>query len=271
MEEKNHSKEDKKKLEYLEQLVKREKINIHHYHGKWAKFAVVGDTHIGSIFDRRDLLSSFYHLCKEEGYTTVYHVGDVTEGEKMYAGQEYERYEHGADNIVKRVVNEYPKIGGMTTYFITGNHDLSYWKTMGYDIGKSIALQRKDMVYLGRELATVSLSINNRKIYIQLFHPKGGTAYAISYHPQKYIESLSGGQKPDIVLMGHYHKAEILPKHRNVLVIQAGTFCEQTSFMKGKYTPAHVGGWLMDIMPTTYHLSRYKMEFIPYYEKELER
>jgi len=83
-----------------------------------------------------------------------------------------------------------------------------------------------------------------------MLHPDGGSSYAISYKSQKIIESLEGGHKPNVLLIGHFHKSEYI-FYRNIHCIQAGTLEGQTKFMKGNHLSAHKGFWLLDIESNT--------------------
>jgi hypothetical protein len=82
-----------------------------------------------------------------------------------------------------------------------------------------------------------------------LIHPSGGSSYAISYRSQKIVEQIEGGTKPNMLLIGNYHKAEWMPSYRNVSVCQVGAFQAQTPFMLTKGLAAHVGGWIMQMTP----------------------
>jgi predicted phosphodiesterase len=231
--------------------------------GKWFGFGFLTDTHLGSKYERRDLLNVAYKVFKQEGIEVVFHAGDVVEGERMFRGQEYEIHVHGAMSQVQHVVKNYPKFEGIQTYFITGSHDLSFYKTTEIDVGELIAERRKDLTYLGQEEADVE--VNN--MIIRLVHPGSGTAYAISYKPQKYIESLSGGQKPNVLLVGHFHKAEFMPCYRNVFSIQGGCLQSQTGFMRRNNNASHLGFWICRFCGAKKDLAmRFNAEFFAFYE-----
>lgn len=226
------------------------------------RFAVMGDTQFGSKYAQLTHLHNFYERCKKEGITDVYHTGDITDGLKMRPGHEYELYEISADEMVKDVIANYPKIDGITTHFITGNHDASIYKHVGYDIGTAIAMQRPDMHYLGRDCAVVNLTPN---CSLELRHPWDGTAYAISYKIQKMIEAMESDSKPKILAVGHYHKVEYL-FYRNVHCFQTGCFQSQTPFTRGKGISVHMGGWLVTIeVDSEGTIKRLIPEIIPYY------
>jgi len=254
--------------EGVKKMLSVEDVTVHHYYGEHLRFGVLSDTHIGSLYFNRALLHMAYKTFKKEGITSVYHCGDICDGESMYRVQEYELYAHGADKQVKEVIEKYPKFDGIKTFFITGNHDLSFYKKSGIDIGEHIAMHRKDLIYLGQEEMDIALKRSGHP-KIRLSHPGKGTSYALSYHAQKYVESLSGGQKPDAVFIGHFHKAEHIPCLRNIQVIQAGAIQRQTPFMRNRNLAAHQGFWIIDMwLGKNDQPKRFRGEFFPYYEKK---
>lgn len=226
------------------------------------KIAIMGDTQIGSKYTQWTHLKNFYDICAEEGIKDIYHTGDVTDGLKMRPGHEYELYEVSADEMIDDVVANYPKRDGITTHFITGNHDASIYKQIGYDIGTAIANKRSDMKYLGRDCAVIYLTPNCK---LELRHPWDGTAYALSYKTQKIVESMESDSKPNILAVGHYHKAEYL-FYRNVHVLQSGCFQSQTPFTRGKGISVHLGGWILTIkVEADGTIKSIAPQFIPYY------
>lgn len=230
---------------------------------KIVRFGLMGDTQINSKYTQITHLHKFYDICKAEGINTVYHTGDIDEGEQMRPGHQYECYEQGADDHVKEIVRVYPKVDGMMTYFITGNHDASIIKRCGYDIGYPIANQREDMIYLGQSSAVINLTPN---CTLELRHPLDGTAYALSYKLQKMVEAMSGGEKPNILGVGHYHKGEYF-FYRNVHCFQTSSFQAQTPWMKGKGISAFIGGWIVEAhVNEDGTISRIKQEYIPFYK-----
>ena len=229
---------------------------------KLIKFGLMGDTQFGSKYAQITYLHNFYKLCTSEGLTDIYHTGDITDGLKMRPGHEYELYEISADEIRDDVVKNYPKFDGITTHFITGNHDASIYKHVGYDIGRAIADRRPDLDYLGRDCAIVNLT---PRCTLELRHPWDGTAYALSYKPQKMIEAMESDSKPNILAIGHYHKAEYL-FYRNVHCFQTGCFQSQTPFTRGKGISVHIGGWIVTVrVDEDGTIQGISPEFIPFY------
>lgn len=238
-----------------------------YHNSKWdgtrvIKFAIMGDTQMGSKYAQLTYLHEFYDICAEQGIKDVYHTGDLTEGLKMRVGHEYELYAVSADDMRDDVIKNYPMREGITTHFISGNHDASIYKQVGYDIGQAIANARPDMKYLGRDCAVINLT---PKCTLELRHPWDGTAYAISYKIQKMIEAMESDSKPNILAVGHYHKAEYL-FYRNVHTLQTGCFQGQTPFTRGRGISVHMGGWIVTIrVDENGYIQGFAPEFIPFY------
>lgn len=229
---------------------------------KLIKFAVISDIHIGSKYTQLTHLNNFYDRLVMEGIKTVYNAGDITEGLKMRPGQEYEVYTISADEMRDNVIKNYPKRDGITTHFITGNHDASIYKHIGYDIGAAIADKRSDMIYLGRDCATVNITPN---CTLELRHPWDGVNYATSYRLQKMIEAMESDSKPSIIAVGHYHK-QLYMFYRNVHGLLTGCFQGQTPFFRGKSIASQLGGWIVTIRVSDDGvILSFNPEFIPYY------
>lgn len=226
-------------------------------------FGLCGDNQDNSRYTQITHLHTFYDICKYEGVPFVYHTGDIDEGEKMRPGHQYECYAQGADAHTDNIVKNYPKRDGIETLFITGNHDHSMIKHCGFDIGNAIQEKRPDMKYLGKSFARVNITPN---CILELRHPIDQTAYAISYKTQKMIEAYFGGEKPNILAVGHYHKAEYI-FYRNVHCIQTGCFQAQTPWMAGKGISAMVGGWIVEItVDDDGNIKKFTSTFFPFYK-----
>ena len=226
-------------------------------------FGLMGDTQFNSKYTQITYLHKFYDICESRGITDVYHTGDIDEGEQMRVGHQYECYSQGADDHVKEIIKNYPRRDGITTHFITGNHDASIYKRCGVDLGKAISRERSDMNYLGRDCARVELAPH---CVLELRHPWDGTAYALSYKPQKTIEGMEADSKPNILAIGHYHKLEYL-FYRNIHCFQTGCFQMQTPFTRGKGISVHLGGWIISVeVDRNGYIQRIIPELIPFYK-----
>ena len=241
------------------------------YEGKYVRFGVVGDKHLGNMHARLDVLKLLYDLFAAEGITTVYDTGNWIDGEARF--NRGELLVHGLDQQVDYWIDNHPARDGITTYFVAGDdHEGWYQQRECLEIGKYAMLRardagREDLKYLGYAEALVELKAASGSRFMMVNHPGGGSAYAISYKGQKYVESLQGGEKPAVVLQGHYHKFNV-GYPREVWVVDTGTCCDQTLFMRKKQLQAHVGGCIVELMQAPDgRIVRFRSEFLPFYDR----
>lgn len=91
-------------------------------------------------------------------------------------------------------------------------------------------------------------------------------SYALSYKLQRALDAMSGGSKPNILLVGHYHKAFYM-LYRNVHALTAGCFQAQTPWMEGKQIAAMMGGWIITAhVNDAGQITRFAPEFVPFYD-----
>lgn len=216
---------------------------FHHHHevNKTFKIGIVADPHICSKYWQMTLLRQAYQHMKQLGVKNVYNAGDMTDG--FYKKRMHEAYLFGADDQAEEVIDKYPCEEGMTTFFILGNHDATHIQNGGANIGKNISGHRKDMIYLGQDFAKIWLT---DKVDMDIIHPGDGTAYALSYQLQKRINNMTGGEKPRILVTGHYHKYFTM-FYRNIYAISAPAFQAQSPWMRGKAIGSDIGYIVLDI------------------------
>jgi len=187
----------------------------------------------------------------------------MTAGRGVYTGQDRDLKLWGQDEQVKSVIKNYPKREGIKTYIIGGNHDLKLYQNAGApDPLVSIAKNREDIKYLGQIEANVKLT--NGAI-LRLTHPDGGGAYALSYLPQKYINAMEGGSKPDIIAFGHWHTSFYM-NYRNIHALNAGCFERQNTLLLRKGIMPVIGGWLVDVhISEQGNVNKFKPQFIKFF------
>jgi hypothetical protein len=241
------------------------------YEGKWVRFGVCGDKHMGNMQCRLDVLKLLYDLYESEGIRTVYDTGNWIDGEARF--NKGELLVHGMDAQIDYWIDNHPQRDGITTHFVAGDdHEGWYQQRECIDIGRHAMLRakdagRKDLNYLGYAEALIELKASKGSRMMMVNHPGGGAAYAISYKGQKYVESLQGGEKPAIVLQGHYHKFNV-GYPREVWVVDTGTCCDQTLFMRKRHLNAHVGGQIVELMQAPDgRVVRFRVEFLPFYDR----
>lgn len=231
--------------------------------GKKLTIGIFGDTHIGSKFYDPELMKRAAETFNSRKVDFVIHVGDITEGhyESKRQGSVFELTEIGGDAQVDRAVKELSQIK-RPIYGITGNHEHNtFYKLCGFDVGKQIAERLDNFKYLGNMRGIINLPHGKK---IEVLHPGGGSSYALSYKPQKIVESLEGGSKPDLLLIGHFHKA-LYMYYRNVHTMMTGTLQSQTSFMRENGLQAHKGYYVVSLEVGKNGISKITPEFFPGY------
>jgi len=235
------------------------------YDGKHVKFTVASDLHLGHNRYRADILDHAIRNSNRQGSEFWMMPGDILEGMSGREGHIYELDHIGATNQLNFAIKELGKIK-QPIYAITATNSHDGWysskNNMGFEVGPELERRIKNFNFLGYDEADLDLS---NGIKVRMSHPGDGTAYAISYKAQKYLNALPGGNKPDILLQGHYHKAMYM-FYRNVHHFDAGCLCDQTIFMKKKQTPAMTGYWIIDAWANDKGVDKIKSEFVPFWE-----
>jgi hypothetical protein len=205
------------------------------------------DWHVGSKYCRQDVITKLYEWYKAEGVSKVYLAGNWIDGEAQF--NQFDLDTHGMTAQVQKFIQVCPQIPGIDTEVLSGDdHEGFYVQREGVNIGQLLELEahqagRQDITDIGYMERDIELAPGQA---MRIIHAGGGSAYAISYKAQKYAESLQGGEKPRIVVMGHYHKYDFCYP-REIYVLQPGCCQDQTPFMRKRQIQAHVGGCIMDI------------------------
>jgi len=224
------------------------------------KIGIISDTHLASKKERLVELGEMYHIFQREGVTTVFNCGDITDGYGVYRGQEFEVKLAGQDEQIDYCVAQYPKIDGIETYFITGNHDLRMYEKGGVDVGKPISEQRPDLHYLGQVKAKIKMVDDT---VMELLHPNGGSAYALSYKAQRHINNLTPNNIPDILAWGHYHTSFFM-NYRDINFLQVPCFKDQSLWEARKGLNPTIGGWLVEGVINDGRITKFKPELFTF-------
>jgi len=240
---------------------------IHQYTcGNHIKFGYVTDVHLCSRFQQLTYLHALYDIFEGDKINLVMNSGDLGDGEDVYFGHKNEIFIHGVDAQVEYIAEKYPKRNKIKTKMISGNHDLSVYKRAGCDIVKQVSKIRNDIEYLGMWSAYVDFNNNlGKKVRVQLLHPDKGGAYALSYKAQKIVEGYSSDNKPNVLLLGHWHTSLYFFR-RNVHVIQGGALQSQTPYLLRKGIEPEIGGWIIDLhISDDGSVNRCNQEFISFF------
>ena len=172
--------------------------------GETQRVAVISDTHLGSKYCLREAIQDFVRYAYDKGVREILHPGDVLDG--MYRHGIWEVSHPGLDLQAQDLFETLPKLPGLSYHGITGNHDFTFTEANGVDVGHYVTNYfkdrgRDDIHFYGDRGAFLQI----RGALIHLWHPRSGGSYAKSYGIQKHIEKYSSGEKPNVLLCGHWH------------------------------------------------------------------
>jgi hypothetical protein len=233
---------------------------------KWHRIGLVTDTHLACKEQRLEELHAQYDLFAREGIHTVLHAGNIVDGyiEKINGESVITATRDGQ---AQYVLDHYPARKGIVTHFITGDDHEGWWIQKGHNWGRDLHLLaqengRPDLQYIGHVEADVEFKAASGKSCVcKVQHPGGGSSYARSYTGQKQVEAFEGGEKPAILVQGHYHVSNYM-QDRGVHVISMPGFQDQTIFARKKRLRMEVGGAIMEFTQDEQGaVARFRLEF----------
>lgn len=238
----------------------------------WIVFGFITDKHFCNSHERLDVVNAAYDRFEAEGVTDVFDGGNWIDGEARFNKQELLHF--GIDSQLDYAIEVSPQKKDIVTHFVSGDdHEGWYSQRERINIGQYFELKakkagREDLHFMGHVEADVELRAKGGSATMRVMHPGGGSSYAFSYAPQKLVESYQGGEKPAILLIGHYHKWDYCFP-REVHVISGGCAVDQTMFMRKNKIAAHVGYSLIKIKqdPNRGHVTNLSVEWSPFYDR----
>ncbi len=240
------------------------------FDGDVFRFGVTSDVHTSSDAERLDAWELAYDIFSDEGIEEVLDPGDLCDGLGIYRGQVSEVSNHTYEAQVEHAAAVHPARPGIVTRRIAGNHDLEgEFGRVGADPVQAVCNRRPDVEYLGRYSATVELPNGST---IHLLHPMGGASYALSYKPQKIVEGYELGAKPNILLIGHWHRAGYFFT-RGVHTLLAGTFQGPTTYsIRKAFGEPGFGFWIVECrLAEDGSVVRFNPEWFPIYQGRVLR
>ncbi len=151
----------------------------------------ISDLHIGSIYERPDLLKIVFDYLQKHDIHNLFNGGDVIENV----------YEDRAELLktktdvaqAKKVLRIYPAMNNIISYNLYGNHDYKSITDHGFDLARYLEERRYDLVSLGYGSSIIKLKDDAIGITHDLSHSK----------KRKELSD-----NATIVFKGHSHKAK---------------------------------------------------------------
>lgn len=210
------------------------------------RIGAYGDTHLGSKYANETALDDVAQEFRAAGVEAVLHAGDLVHGShKMHRDMLYECIHHGATQQLEYATYILPKFD-CPHYLIDGNHDLSFVKDGGVQIGKEFAARRRDVTYLGSEHG--SFVVGTEACRIQLWHPRGGGAKVRGALAQRWVDATPAHERPAILMHGHLHTPAHLPQYKGVECFSLPCFQRRTPFEASFNLEPVVGALILDVL-----------------------
>lgn len=149
---------------------------------------LISDTHLGSIYDRVDLLDKVYNYCIQNNIHTIIHAGDIVDGITLGLEKKHSSF----DEQIEYALEKYPFDPSILNFICLGNHDMDHFQNNNQNLTTLFYNYRHDLISLGYSVG--SINIKNEKIFVR--HIING------YKPDKIPNG-------NLILLGHSHKASI--------------------------------------------------------------
>ena len=227
------------------------------------KFIALSDTMLGSKSQQLSILNDIYKKGHELGYNNVIVCGNISAGLYPITGK-YATSNFVDDTVAQSdyIIENFPEVEGMTTYFITGKRDNTHLKTNKVSIGKKIDEARDDIVFLGEGACEVAIDNVSMQILAAMSNP----TRTVSYRTQQQIDSYRSEDKPDILLYGGLLQMEKYT-YRNVKCLSVPSVCATTPEMNDHRLSNTVGAWYVTIKTNELgQLESFRAINSPYYE-----
>jgi len=237
------------------------KVPIISFEGQHIRVGAISDTHIGSVDFHESRIFQAYDEFHKAKVDFIVHAGDVLEGMSNRPGHIYELTHLGYDNQKDYAISLFSQWTDTDIYAISGNHDRWYIKSSGANALGDLSKEIKNFHFLGHDEGEISLK---GKAVLRLWHGEDGSSYALSYRLQKILESLTGGEKPNAMIVGHVHKyVDIFERH--VMCTSIGCIQSQTRWMRSKRISAHPGIAVIDYWVNDQGICQKTINWKPFY------
>lgn len=190
--------------------------------GAAMKIGVIADPHFGSKYCLSTQMECFIREAYKEGVRDFFSPGDILEG--CYKHAQWELSQSDWESQAQDFLKHLPQMPGLRFHWVDGNHDWTWTERNGYESGKALVTLAKgcgrhDLFYYGARGAL----LNYGGTRIELWHPKKGMGYSLSYQLQNHIRDTNPQRQPDLLFAGHWHRYVKL-RQQNVWAFACPTF-----------------------------------------------
>jgi len=209
------------------------------------KFGIIADTHCGSEFYRPDILLHAGINFMRQNVDFVINAGDSIEGMSNRDGHIFELDKQNGIGVTpqaKYMAKEFEVFEGLNVYSIEAQGSHGGWaqklSNQGFEIGPYLEDLSGPYKFLDYDVA--DLTVNG--ITIRIRHPAKSNLV-------NYINGLTGGDKPHMLIDGHFHSRAGYKIHRNIHAFDAGCFRGYVNIVTNngpqKISRIKVGDWVL--------------------------
>jgi len=228
------------------------------------RFGLISDTHLGSTACHLEDLHDFYDRMQERGVEIILHGGDISDGWEVHQNQINEVHAEatGWNRLEDYCVKHYPKREGVTTLFISGNHDRKLWRRTGVRFGQKLANRREDLHWLGDSMARLVFDPEH-DIDLELIHPSGGQPYTLGYRAQTLYREQPTDIRPSMSGIAHLH-GRLYAAAEGVEAWYTACWKDLTTYGRRKGHAAEIGGWDVELTIKDGEIDELTMTFVKY-------
>ncbi len=200
------------------------------------KFVGISDVRLGANNQQLTILNDIYRKAQEMGIHNVIICGNISAGLKPITDDS--NFITDTQGQIDYIVANFPKVEGITTYFISGKLDDKHLSKNKVNIGKRISDARPDMVYLGEDICDITVD----RVKMQVMSANLSKTYTASYRVQQIIDAARSEDKPDLFVYGGALQMEKF-SYRDVKCLSVPGVCATDKEMKKKRYSNTIGAW----------------------------
>ena len=214
---------------------------------------LISDIHLGSKYERLDLLYKIYDYCIKKDIHIIINAGDLIDGITIGNDKMINTFEEQINYLIKK----YPFDKNIINFICLGNHDFDSFQSSGQDLSTTLYNFRHDLVSLGYGFGCIN--IKNEQIYLR------------HLIPGLKVEKAPSGS---LVLHGHSHKATFtinqnclihIPTLSNLFIdnniSSPGAMVMTLSFDRGYYKTIYLEQLVVN--DNIYTVNQFKSDLLP--------
>ena len=212
---------------------------------QWCSLGIWADPHFGHMAQQPTVMRKLYDKFRAVGVDAVMCAGDLLEGTYPSRPEhEMEIFAHGLDAQMAVAKAAMEGLDFVPTYLIGSNHPFTFMKHGGVNASRRAENDIPGVKYVGDIVGDVWL---RSWLRVRMWHPDGGGTPDDPFKTaRKYIKSLPVDNRPNILIVGHYHKLgyECID---GIHCFMAGCCVGRTHFATANNLRYELGGWTIGL------------------------